>query len=265
MTDEPALDIGRFTDLEATGEVDRFIGLLDRIERLPEFAALRRHSYDLLEAGPGARAADVGCGTGRAVAELAALGVRVTGVDASVQMIETARRRHPAADFQVGAATELPFAGGELIRYRAERLYHHLPDPSAALAEAARVLAPGGRIVLLDMAIHMGGLDATDRALNQAVIDAFSDSTANPWIGLSYRGLLHDAGFTHVTIAVRTLIHTDYADLEPLIEAMAQTAQTAGVATRDQLDGWLQDLRTRSEQGRFLSASPAFLAAARRP
>jgi ubiquinone/menaquinone biosynthesis C-methylase UbiE len=84
------------------------------VESVPETVALRTRSYELLGVGPGDRVADVGAGTGRAVAELAGLGLPVTGIDVSEQMIAVGRQRFPAADLRVGTAEALPFADGEL-------------------------------------------------------------------------------------------------------------------------------------------------------
>ncbi|WP_306307639.1 class I SAM-dependent methyltransferase [Nocardia paucivorans] len=83
---------------------DDLIALLDTADRLPSAVALRARSYDLLNAGPGTSAVDVGCGAGRAVAELAERGVRAIGVDPSEPMLAAARSRWPEADFRNAGA-----------------------------------------------------------------------------------------------------------------------------------------------------------------
>ena len=89
--------------------------------------------------------ADVGCGTGRVSAHLAALGVDVIGVDLSPGMIDVARRTHPQLRFEVGAMEDLPVRdaalGGLLAWYS---LIHTAPSMLPAVAsEFARVLKPG--------------------------------------------------------------------------------------------------------------------------
>src|SRR4051812_19298358 len=124
------------------------IGQLDAAETRPDAVAARARTHDLLRLNPGATVVDVGCGTGRAVAELAGRGARAIGVDLDPAMLAVARERHADLDFRSADAAGLPLAEGEARGYRADKVFHMLPAPAAALAEARRVLAPGGRIVL---------------------------------------------------------------------------------------------------------------------
>jgi demethylmenaquinone methyltransferase/2-methoxy-6-polyprenyl-1,4-benzoquinol methylase/phosphoethanolamine N-methyltransferase len=103
---------------------------------------------------------DVGCGTGTvALAIASGVGTNdVTGIDASPQMIEMARRKAAkagsGAKFQVAAIEDLPFADGTFDLVTSSLMLHHLPadlKPSA-LAEVRRVLKPGGRFVVMDFA-----------------------------------------------------------------------------------------------------------------
>src|SRR5689334_5590645 len=90
------------------------VARLDRVENLPAVTALRELSYQRLHLTAGTRVVDVGCGAGRAVAELTDRGVRAVGVDPDETMVATARHRWPRAAFRVGGAGALPFGDGEL-------------------------------------------------------------------------------------------------------------------------------------------------------
>jgi SAM-dependent methyltransferase len=103
---------------------------------------------DAAGVGPGARVLDVGCGTGAGTAAAAARGARATGVDLAEGMLDVARRRHPALRFVAGDAEALPFADGDFDAVVAGFVLNHLPDPDRAIAELARVLAPGGRVAV---------------------------------------------------------------------------------------------------------------------
>jgi SAM-dependent methyltransferase len=224
---------------------------------------LRAYSYDLLGLSPGARVVDVGCGTGRAVAELRVRAASPVGVDVNEQMITLARRRWPEADFRVGTAERLPFVDGQLDAYRADKLYHALPDPAAALGEARRVLAPGGRIVLIGQDWDAFVIDSEDAALTRTIVHARADLLPHPRAARSYRNLLLDGGFTRVTVEVRTAIFTDVTML-PALTALAHAVRDHQAISREQADTWLADQNRRAQAGRLFFAMPFVVAAARR-
>ncbi|GAA0232712.1 hypothetical protein GCM10009527_031560 [Actinomadura nitritigenes] len=155
-----------------SGETDALIALLDIGDSIPGASELRARSYELLGIAPDAAVVDVGCGSGRAVAEMAERGARAVGVDLDERMVAVAGERWPAADFRVANAYELPFADGELHGYRAEKMYHVLDDPARAIGEARRVLAPGGRLVLIGQDWDTFVIDADDEALTRTIVHA---------------------------------------------------------------------------------------------
>ena len=91
---------------------EALIAQLDAVDDSPGAAALRARSYELLRAGRGGLVVDVGCGAGRAVAELADQDLPVLGIDVSDQMIALARGRWPHGQFRVGDAYALPLEDG---------------------------------------------------------------------------------------------------------------------------------------------------------
>ena len=100
---------------------------------------------------------DLGCGSGRIAATIAPYARSVVGVDASPEMLDVARSRLAGFDnvrLVEGRIEELPLESGSLDLALVVHLLHHVADPSAALAEVARVLRPGGRLVLADVLPH---------------------------------------------------------------------------------------------------------------
>jgi SAM-dependent methyltransferase len=89
---------------------------------------------------------DIGCGTGRFLAQLAEV-AKAWGVDPSPEMLEVARTRAGTVGLKLGPAEELPFKDGWFER-ATMWLVAHLVDRPRAFAEAARVLAPGGRFAI---------------------------------------------------------------------------------------------------------------------
>jgi ubiquinone/menaquinone biosynthesis C-methylase UbiE len=90
---------------------------------------------------------DLACGTGLVSRELAARGLRVTGVDISESMLERARDRARAATFVRADAEALPFDGTTFDAAVSAQSFHWF-DRSKALAELERVVKPGGTIAI---------------------------------------------------------------------------------------------------------------------
>jgi SAM-dependent methyltransferase len=101
--------------------------------------------------------ADVGCGTGFLAAGLAPRVAQVHALDGSPAMIEAAKRNLAAFANVTYHATDgdaLPLADASVDAVLANMFLHHCPDPAAAIREMARILRPGGRLVITDMDRH---------------------------------------------------------------------------------------------------------------
>jgi len=136
----------------------------------PEWDALRTaFGDDLLRARataalvpPRLRVADIGTGTGVLALELAALGLDVVGLDQSRGMLETAREKVKAAGatlpgsvvFEEGDAHALPLEDASVDAVFAHMVLHSLQEPERAIEEMARIVRPGGRVILVDFMPH---------------------------------------------------------------------------------------------------------------
>ena len=100
---------------------------------------------------------DLGCGTGELSATLAPFVARVIAVDRSEDMLAAAEHRLRDAtnvEIRKGDLESLPIDDGTLDAATLVLVLHHLPDPAAAIGEAARVLKQGGRLLIADMLPH---------------------------------------------------------------------------------------------------------------
>ena len=135
-----------------SGSQPDFSGLAARYDELrpvdSNWVELVDRVVELGRLGGGARVLDVGCGTGRVAAALAERGAKVWGVDPSAEMLEVARSRVPSSvGLKEGRAEALPFRDA-WFDGAVCMLSVHLLDRPRAFAELARVLVPGGRLVI---------------------------------------------------------------------------------------------------------------------
>ena len=161
-------------------------------------------ALQLLDARPGHRVLDYGCGTGWLCRALAQQGLEVVGADVSATALEksaaytavhaphlAARIRHERLD---GAA--LPLADGAVERVLCYDVFHHVHDQGAALREMARVLAPGGRAVFIEPGPHHSRSPASQAEMRaHGVIENDVDLGA-VW------ALAREAGFDRCEVAV---------------------------------------------------------------
>jgi SAM-dependent methyltransferase len=111
----------------------------------------------LLGLASGKVIADLGCGTGNAAVGLAPYAARLIAVDREPSMLEAARKRLEGADnveFRQGDLESLPIDDGEVDVAIVLLVLHHLPEPERAVTEIARVLRPGGVVLIVDMVAH---------------------------------------------------------------------------------------------------------------
>jgi ubiquinone/menaquinone biosynthesis C-methylase UbiE len=157
-------------EVHTRGRVIHSAGLYDLFANLCTLGragAVREHTADLAQLRPGEAVLDVGCGTGelaqRAAARVGVSG-RVSGIDPSPEMITVAcrkaARRGLAIDYRVAAIEALPFPDAHFDVVLSSLMMHHLPPDLKALglAEVHRVLKPGGRLFIVDLARPRGRL-----------------------------------------------------------------------------------------------------------
>jgi ubiquinone/menaquinone biosynthesis C-methylase UbiE len=240
------------------------LSFLDRIEQLPGAAVLRAESFRLLALAPGDTVVDVGCGAGRAVADLVEDRLKAIGIDPDPEVVAVARARTPDAVFHVARSDQLPLEDESVDGYRAARVFHLLADPAPTLAEAWRVLRPGGRIVLAGQDCGFLMLDSSDQDMADVVLLGLESRTVAPRVARSFRDLLLDQGFRDAEVVVHSEVITDHRLMVRQLEAAAAAAVGKALITQDDADAWLAEQAERGRRDRFLAVLPTLLVAATR-
>lgn len=111
----------------------------------------------MLDALTPGRALDAACGTGAVTQQLVDRGHDVVGVDFSEVMLSRARRAVPGARFLSGDLTDLPLPDDDVDHVVCSLALTHLDDLAPFFAEAARVMRPGGHLIVLDTRGHFLG------------------------------------------------------------------------------------------------------------
>ena len=171
---------------------------------------------------PGAPVVDVGCGTGTLAIALAAAGAETIGIDGDPEVLALAHAKAgaDAVQWRKGTATALPLPGASAERVVMSLLLHHLDADAkrTALAEAVRVLRPGGRLHVADWGRPR---DPLMRAAAWALQRVDGAEGLREHLDGRLPALLADAGFSAVAIHAR--LRTGWGSLE-LLSALRPAA-----------------------------------------
>ena len=150
----PGASSGTLPDTQVKAMFDRIARVYDRMNWVMTAGMhhrWRERAVDLARVGPGATALDVATGTGDLAVELARRGAEVTGMDFAPAMLEIARRKAPGLRFEEGDALNLTHADDSFDAATVGFGARNFADLDQGLREMARVVRPGGRVVVLEI------------------------------------------------------------------------------------------------------------------
>jgi SAM-dependent methyltransferase len=264
-----------FSDVDGSGRVGELKDML--AIQADAFTHTRRRRLASLRIGRGDAVLDAGCGLGEMTRELArhvGVGGRAVGIDASAEMVSEARdgaaRDGSAADHRLGRLEALDLPDRSFDAVYCERVLMHLADPDRALRELLRVLRPGGRLVVVDGDLEMGGFDATDAdAAAELYARANAAVARNPRSGRQLGARLRRAGAVPVTVEAEAIVTTRpmlgrgwfFEFHAPLVDDLVRD----GVLAKERGAALLADLAERIVEGSFFEAATLVTATATRP
>jgi SAM-dependent methyltransferase len=207
--------------------------------RTPGFDAYwsYRDAFFALVPPPAGRTLEVGCGEGRVTRDLAARGHRVTALDASPTLLAAAAERDPGGEYVLGPAEALPFPDGTFGLVVAYNVLMDVADMPAAVSEAARVLAPGGRfcVCVTHPFADAGRWAEAEDDDAPFVVDGSYLGARRFEMAVERDGLtMRFDGMTHPLEDYARALET--AGLA--VEAMREPAPAAGASERSEPGGW---------------------------
>jgi arsenite methyltransferase len=240
---------------------------LEALYRTRDIRRRRLLVHAALNARPGERILDAGCGPGFFAAELLdRVGERgfVIGVDASPQMLAAAAGR--CADFEnvalrEGQLTALPVDDASVDAALCVQVLEYVPDATAALAELRRAVRPGGRVVVWDTDWTAVSWYSADPARMRRVLQAWDAHLVHPALPQTLAARMREAGLDDVR-AEGHVFHSDALDPETFGGAIVANIErfvgSTGEVAPEELAAWGSEQRDLDERGCFSFSSVQF-------
>jgi ubiquinone/menaquinone biosynthesis C-methylase UbiE len=249
--------------------------LLDLQDGLPSARRLHDWAIKTIAVRPGDQVIDLGSGTGTMSRQLAGLVAPsistdgptgwVTGVEPNARLRTLAASRAqdngvPNVSFVDGLAGALPFEDSSVNLVWCERVLQHLSDPHAAIDDIARVLRPGGRVVLLDADQGTRIISDIDPDVASAFIRASLATVANPYAARLIPAQVRRAGLTlDPDVGSAAFIFSSEMLLRSqVVQRAADDAVESGGLARDVAEAAVRAVQAAAERGEAFAAITVF-------
>lgn len=271
--DNPSQEmLGGFASVDQTNS-GHFARRLDAMHALDFFRTYKKETFLLMLPQPGARVADIGCGTGddaKRLAEIVGANGHVTGFDLSAALLEEAKIRHagtPNLVFVISAADHLDAPAGHFDAVRADRVLTHVPDIAAALREMGRVVKPGGRIVVSEPDMPGCWLSSDHPEISAKIFQTIAASCAKPYAARDLYHAFLDAGFENVELRLHSAAISDPGTADNILnfQATLKNMLEIGSIKPEEAALWSAEFEERRRTERFLGGITIFVVAGTNP
>lgn len=237
----------------------------------------KQRTYAWMKLRPGQVVLDVGCGPGTdtiPLAQIVGASGQVVGVDQDEAMIVEAECRagqarcHSWCSHLQADAVALPIKANTFDACRSERLFQHVPNPAAVLAEMFRVTKPEGWVVVFDADWSTLSIDTSEVDLERRLSCYYLEHlVTSGYVGRQLYGLFQRQQFTEIAVELRPIYLTDYALCRYAchLDVIEGAAQANGVISEEELLRWRQSLQQAQAERAFYSHITGVLVAGRKP
>lgn len=248
-----------FQDVDAAGDafIASFADSMEARQSDPQMEQIVADYLSRLDFAAGSLTVEVGCGAGSVTKRVAhhAAPEKVIGFDPSAGFIQQARQRVtglPNLTFAQANGAALPLEDGTADHLILHTVLSHVEPPAPLLAEAFRVLRPGGHLVVCDAdfskaSLGRGAHDPLDVCAKAFVREFVTD----PFIASKLQSLSIDAGFVVRDFGVRGRTIMDNAQMLPWVEATGQNMLDRGEIGAPLLQGLIAEYHRRAEAGQL--------------
>ncbi|WP_305784353.1 methyltransferase domain-containing protein [Symbioplanes lichenis] len=235
------------------------IAYMDTAAATPIGTAYKQHFAARLDLRAGHTVVDLGCGPGTDLGRLAAAtpGGRVIGIDRDPRMLAEARRRHPTAEVHESDLHALPLPDAGADRARTDRVLQHVDDPARVLAEARRVLRPGGLLGLAEPDWDTLAVADEDLVTSRAFARFVAGRVRNAAIGRDLVRLCVAAGFEVRNVTPVPVLFRDFATADAILglRRNADRAVAAGALAGPAAATWV----ARQERGPVVAGFTCYM------
>jgi SAM-dependent methyltransferase len=235
--------------------------------------ARRARIQKALTLKPGNRVLDVGSGPGHQVFDMSltvgATG-RIDGVDPAESALEIGRRRCSElsnTSFRAGEASNLPFDDATFDAVMSSQVFEYLDDVAGGLAEAFRVLKPGGRVLIHDT--DWGALlwHSSDAARMARIMKCFEGHLTDPHLPHTLGPKLGDAGFVNVSAEPIVHVETSYdpSSVSAIIMKFVVGYVVSHGISQVDAEAWANDLRESGAEDHYFFSSNEYIFTADKP
>ena len=272
---------GRFDVYGSTDQLDdvALASISTRLEARgshPRFVSMMGEYLDAMRIDDARSVLDIGCGTGvaaRFIAKRPRFTGRVTGIDLSDHLIDTAQRLASEegvgdrVDFRVGDSRSLDLEDGQFDAVVAHTLVSHVDRHQDVIEEIARVVKPGGSVAIFDgdyASLTFGNADpAEGKRFDEVIMDGV---IMQPRVMRLMPRALKAAGLEVEEVFTNVICEVGKAEFwASAVESFRTLLPTAGVVSEQEAGAWADQQVKDSEDGVFFCSSNYLSYVARKP